>query len=357
MSSSDPPPNFRPSFDNCDGVSDLCPVSASLYGSLLSQPGNAVLLSVFSICLVLQIANAIYTRTHTYSYTICLLAGTICEILGYAGRLILHTNPWEFNAFAMQMCCLIVGPAFIAAAMSITFKHLITYVGPKHSVLKPRLYPWVFVGTDFASIVIQGMGGGIASAGSNDAGGNRTLLDVGDNMLLAGVAFQVANMVGCGLLMLIYVWRYKKAKKAGREQKDTDYVEEKGQQGVEKKLHMFCWAIVAAYLAVLARCIYRLPEFASGWGSDLQQNETTFLILDGAMIASAVIVLTFAHPHWWFPAMERYSRSKKTRAKMMAARGGESASGDEPLERPEEKRDNGPPHLSGTGVTGGQRLD
>lgn len=323
MSASDPPPNFRPSFSNCDGVSDLCPVEASLYGSFLSQPGNAALLAVFGICALLQIGNAIYTRTRAYSYTICLLCGTLCEILGYTGRLILHANPWEFNSFAMQMCCLIVGPAFIAAAMSVTFKHLITYVGPRHSILKPRLYPWVFVGTDFASIAIQGMGGGIASAGSNDGGSVNNLLEVGDSLLLAGVAFQVANMVLCGLLMLLYIYRYKRdlpspssSTPSTSSANETDYaVDTLTDPRARKILHVFIWAIVAAYLAVLARCIYRLPEFASGWGSELQQNETTFLVMDGAMIALAVVVLTVSHPHWWFPRMEEYSRSKKTRAR------------------------------------------
>jgi hypothetical protein len=33
------------------------------------------------------------------------------------------------------------------------------------------------------------------------------------------------------------------------------------------------------------------------------------------MIAIAVILLSVNHPHYFFPAMERYSRSKKTRAR------------------------------------------
>lgn len=279
---SEAPSGFRPSFSNCNGVSDLCPVEASLYGDYLTRSGNAVLLAVFSLCALGQIANAVYTRTRTYSFSICLLAGTICEILGYAGRIMLIDDPWNFAAFAMQMCCLIVGPAFIAAAMSVTFKHLIQYVGPKHSFIKPALYPWIFVGTDFASIAVQGLGGGVASAGSNDAGSDNNLLTIGDNLLLAGVAFQVANMALCGLAMLFYVWRYKKAKKTGSQQKDTDYVEDQADPVRVKRFHTFVWLLVAAYIAVLARCAYRLPEFESGWGSDLQQNETTFLILDGA---------------------------------------------------------------------------
>lgn len=40
---------------------------------------------------------------------------------------------------------------------------------------------------------------------------------------------------------------------------------------------------------------------SNGWGSDLMQNETTFLILDGAMILAAAIVLTVVHPYFFFP--------------------------------------------------------
>ena len=255
----------------------------------------------------------------------------------------------------MQMCSLIVGPAFIAAAMSVTFKHLVIYTGARHSLLKPRLYPWIFVGTDFASIAVQGLGGGIASAGSSDDGGDTSLLDIGDSLLLAGVAFQVANMVACGLLMLWFVWRYKRAQKAtttatttpapAPENEDTDYAADRHARPATAQGHFraFCYALVAAYLAVLARCIYRLPEFASGWGSELQQNETTFLILDGAMIAAAVLVLTVARPGWLFPAMERYSRSKKTRAREAAEKEREREKGkaDDAVGGEELRRDEG----------------
>jgi hypothetical protein len=63
---------------------------------------------------------------------------------------------------------------------------------------------------------------------------------------------------------------------------------------------------------------------AMGWGSTLMQNETSFLILDGAyvyrlcwtglrkvnadnsrMIAIAVTLLTLAYPGIWFPPRRR----------------------------------------------------
>lgn len=40
-----------------------------------------------------------------------------------------------------------------------------------------------------------------------------------------------------------------------------------------------------------------------GWANELMQNETLFLILDGAMIMFAVILLTLFHPALLFPFM------------------------------------------------------
>lgn len=42
---------------------------------------------------------------------------------------------------------------------------------------------------------------------------------------------------------------------------------------------------------------------AMGWGSSLMQNETLFLILDGAMILLAVTILCAFHPALFFPRL------------------------------------------------------
>ena len=50
---------------------------------------------------------------------------------------------------------------------------------------------------------------------------------------------------------------------------------------------------------------------AGGWGNELMRKEVEFLILDGAMIALASILMTMAHPGIFFPAM----RSGKIQAR------------------------------------------
>jgi hypothetical protein len=225
----------------------------------------------------------------------------------------------------------------VAAAISVTFKWIVIYLGVRHSVLKPKLYPIVFVGTDFFSIVIQAVGGAIAATAT---GGNpdAKLLDVGNALLVAGVAFQgtcslarercdrwssAANMTFCGGLMMIYWWRYRSAEKRGEAHKPrkASTVSETNDMNGEPvnpetsvgadipdevevsptRFRLFIYALLTAYIAVLVRCIYRyvlfchvrcwantdplsIPEMALGWGSSLMQNETLFLILDGAWV-------------------------------------------------------------------------
>lgn len=49
-----------------------------------------------------------------------------------------------------------------------------------------------------------------------------------------------------------------------------------------------------------------------GWGSDLQKNETTFLVLDGGMVLTSVIMLTVFHPFIFFPYMRKERRNTET---------------------------------------------
>lgn len=53
----------------------------------------------------------------------------------------------------------------------------------------------------------------------------------------------------------------------------------------------------------MARCIYRIPELLGGWGGELMQAETEFIILEGVMIAIAVLAQTVFHPGICFPVL------------------------------------------------------
>ena len=47
------------------------------------------------------------------------------------------------------------------------------------------------------------------------------------------------------------------------------------------KFMLFFLGLVLAYLSIEIRCIYRIAELAGGWSSDIMQNETEFIVLEG----------------------------------------------------------------------------
>jgi hypothetical protein len=268
----------RPSYRTCHEVSPECPVAATTYGYYPELAPNAFLLAFFALLFVGSLGIGVWSKTWTY--TLALGGGTLLEALGYLGRVMQHSNPWKKAAFEMQICCLVLAPSFVAAAIYLTLKHFVLYCGPKYSLLRPRLYPWVFVGCDFASIVLQAIGGGVAAGGGSSD--NLNIVNVGNNLIVTGIAFQVATMSACGILVLVYLWRYRKARPerhASSEKSDFDTTQANG--AVSRKLYVFGAMLVLAYLTILIRCIYRIPEMAGGWGNPLMRKEKEFLLLDG----------------------------------------------------------------------------
>lgn len=124
----------------------------------------------------------------------------------------------------------------------------------------------MFVGSDFISIYVQSAGGGLASAASSNESGFK----VGNNMLLAGVSFQVINMTFCGGLILAFVWRRRQALKLGPVPTTNGWdsaavdlppclqgTAEEIQKN-SKVVNIFIWSLGVTYFAIIARCIYRL---------------------------------------------------------------------------------------------------
>ena len=107
-------------------------------------------------------------------------------------------------------------------------------------------------------------------------------MNVGNNLILAGIAFQVATMSVCGLLVVTYLFRYRKARAARHASSEKSAFDmSKANGAVSRKLYVFGAMVVLAYVTILIRCIYRLPEMAGGWGNSLMRKEKEFLLLDG----------------------------------------------------------------------------
>ena len=229
----------------CIEVSALCPVSATTYGYYPNLGANTFFTIYFGLAGAAHLVLGIYTRSWTFQ--IALGIGTFMETAGYVGRILMHDNPWSTSGFRLQIFCLILAPTFIAAGIYLTLKHIIIYVGPQYSRFNPRLFTWVFIGCDAASIVLQAAGGGVV----NSAGDDMSWMQAGNRTIIAGIAFQVATMSVCGLLAVDFIFM---AWRKGEQRVKTDVPRDRKK---ERRIWMVFGAEAMAYITVLIRCIYR----------------------------------------------------------------------------------------------------
>jgi membrane protein YdbS with pleckstrin-like domain len=252
-------------FKYCVDISLTCPVEATVYGYYPSLGGNITLCIIFSILCLSHIPLMIRYKLWTYSTFVGI--GCFGEAVGYVGRIVMNDNPWNKVGFKMQLICLVIAPSFIAAGIYLTIKHLILHYGPEYSRLRPKLFTWIFISCDVLSIVVQSIGGVMAATADTMEKAKR-----GNNIVIAGIAIQVVTMGFCNLLAIDYIFRYRRG---------TKHVRASALGKRWSRPDVFCITSGFAFIFILIRCIYRLPEMASGWGGELMRNEVEFMILDG----------------------------------------------------------------------------
>jgi hypothetical protein len=80
---------------------DICPIEYSVFEYLPSLAANSIFLALFVISSLIHLYQAIRYKTTFYSAAAIL--GGVTEVIGYAGRILLHNNPFNFNYFLIQI--------------------------------------------------------------------------------------------------------------------------------------------------------------------------------------------------------------------------------------------------------------
>ncbi|KAF2430915.1 RTA1 like protein, partial [Tothia fuscella] len=267
----------------CLQISKYCTVENSIYGYKPSIGWNSFFLAVFLVSSLIHAFQG--WKYKTWSFLVAMVIGGLSEAVGQGGRIMLHKNVYDDAGFKLQIVLLTLAPAFLCAGIYLTLKHLVISFGASFSRLPPKWYTWIFISCDIFSIVLQGAGGGLASAADDN---DTTLLNAGNNLMIAGLAWQVFTLVLFGALSAEYVYQIRR------------HVHELNPQTHDmrqsKRFKFFVGAVALAYIAILMRCVYRVAEMAGGWGNEIMQDEAMMLGLDSFMIAIAMVALNLFHP-------------------------------------------------------------
>lgn len=111
--------------------------------------------------------------------------------------------------------------------------------------------------------------------------------------MVAGVGWQVASLGIFAILCAEFAWRVHRTLDG---QLNPDFVDLRK----TLKFRGFLWALGLATLAIFVRSLYRCLELEGGFRGKLANEQIPFMILEGAMISSAVLLLTVFHPGFAF---------------------------------------------------------
>ncbi|KAJ6622845.1 RTA1-domain-containing protein [Mycena sp. CBHHK59/15] len=251
------------------------------YGYVPQESVAILFIVLFGISTILHIGQAIHYRMWWLFPTACLCG--VGEIIGWSGRIWSSISPTLKDPFLMQITTTIISPTPLIAVNFILLTRIILRLGSQYSWITPHWYSIVFVSCDLIALVIQGIGGGMASSANDLANAN-----IGAHVMLGGIVFQFVAIVVYTLLSAQYLWRYTKNKPV----RSTSSI----RATMDKNLKIMICALVFSTIVLFIRSIYRIIELATGWDGRIIHTEVYFNVLDGGMVVLAIFTMNFFHP-------------------------------------------------------------
>jgi uncharacterized membrane protein len=120
--------------------------------------------------------------------------------------------------------------------------------------------------------MLQAVGGGFAGG----AGDNVKIRNIGTNLMISGIVWQVATLLVFVGLVVDYALRTRTAW--------SDVNPEAKVLLQQTKFRGFLVALAVAFVTVFLRCLYRIAEMAGGWANPIMRDEIGFDIMEGMYV-------------------------------------------------------------------------
>ncbi|KAF8217435.1 RTA1 like protein-domain-containing protein [Mycena galopus ATCC 62051] len=252
-------------------------------------------LILFTISTVLHLGQA--TRYRLWWLIPTAVVSGLLEILGWSARLWSSFNPTLLLPFEIQVIGTIIGPTPLIAADFMILGRIIHRLGTRYSRLSPKWYSIIFCSCDLISLSVQGFGGTLASI----AVGNSQSPDHGAHIMLAGIIFQMITISIYILLAIEFFIRYFTDKPVGGREAvyhslGVNTASRGGKGELDGKLRIMIGALAFNTTCLLIRAIYRTIELLDGFSGPIISTERFFNVLDGGMIALAILTINIVHP-------------------------------------------------------------
>lgn len=164
---------------------------------------------------------------------------------------------------------------------------------PGAARFRPQVYTHIFIGCDVVALVLQAVGGAVASTAPQ---GDKATLDAGIDTMVAGVSWQVFSLALFAALSVEFWVRVRRVSSGGRNTTavlNPSFADLRARRAFNP---LFSVALALAGVFIFVRSVFRCAELSAGYNGPLANDEVTFMVLEGAMITLACLLLTTFHP-------------------------------------------------------------
>lgn len=205
------------------------------------------------------------------------------EVIGYIGR-ILNANEdpgcWTLGPYVMQSLLILLAPPFMAASIYMILGRIIQLTeGEPHALIRRQWLTKIFVLGDVLSLLMQGSGGGMMAAKT------QTMIDLGENLIVAGLFVQLA-FFGC-FVAVAAVFHLRMARRpTPRAARDPAV-----------RWRTYLATLYVASGLILVRSVFRVVEYIMGNDSVLMRSEVYLYVFD-----TLLMLVVFACMNWFHPS-------------------------------------------------------
>ncbi|KAK8048878.1 hypothetical protein PG994_010608 [Apiospora phragmitis] len=215
------------------------------------------------------------------NFTIPLALTCVFEIIGHGIRASSVTGQWNAYLFVVVTTLLTIAPSFVSIAMYMTIKRTLQIIGKEHSLINPGWYVYL-IWPDLAGLAIQIVGLILALSGiSNTTGRLGPGANSGGIVVAAGIGLHAATLA---VFMTLFAVVLCLAFATYR-------------QALTCRFKGYLLIIVLVVVCLLVRDLYRAIGLAQGFAT-ASVGDAMFALLDGFLVAEAVLGLAVFHPAW-----------------------------------------------------------
>lgn len=231
-----------------------------------NQPLGITGLVVYALFAIFLTGRIYFSKSPKFLYILAFTG--LMEAIGYAVRIICH-NYTDLGRYIGMTLFLLLAPNALALVNYKAVGEIIrlSKVESKRFYLKTKFVTWFFFSSDIFSFVLQGAGGGLQSTTEFN--------NIGIAVTLVGLSLQLF-FFACFAVITIYVHRNPRY---------SYHVE--GRPNAKRSL-ILCLYVTMALLYI--RSIYRVAEYATGYGGPVARLEWAFYVFDALVIAISFLV-------------------------------------------------------------------